>query len=221
VGEQLRGRPLQSKVASEIVEQIRINLTPQEKAALKSVKAVDPEAYEHYLKGRYFWNKRTADGLKKAVDYFNQAIKEDPNYAPSYTGLSDSYASLGDWECGVLASKAAYPKARAATTRALELDHTLSEAPTSLAFSLDGFDWDWVSAEREYKRAIALNPSYATAHHWYAWHLSELGRHDEAIAELRKAENLDPLSLIISANVAEELLIRINMTNRSSKAEKP
>jgi TolB-like protein len=172
----LRDTPaLQSKVASEIVEQIRINLTPQEKAALKSVKAVDPEAYEHYLKGRYFWNKRTADGLKKAVDYFDQAIKEDSNYAPAYTGLSDSYALLGDWEYGVLAPKEAYPKAKAAATRALELDHTLSEAHTSLAFSLDGFDWDWVSAEREYKRAIGLNPSYATAHHWYAWHLAYWG----------------------------------------------
>jgi TolB-like protein/DNA-binding winged helix-turn-helix (wHTH) protein/Tfp pilus assembly protein PilF len=198
---------LQSKVAREIAEQIRIHLTPQEKAALKSVKAVNPEAYEAYLKGRYFWNKRTADGLKKAADYFNQAIEKDPNYAPAYTGLADSYALLGDWEYGVLPPKEAYPKAKAAATTALELDHTLSEAHTSLAFSLDGFDWDWESAEREFKRAIELNPNYATAHHWYGWHLSVLGRHSEAIAELRKAESLDPLSLIISADVAEELLI--------------
>jgi tetratricopeptide (TPR) repeat protein len=174
---------------------------------LKNVKVVNPQAYEAYLKGRYFWNKRTADGLKKAIDYFNQAIKQDPNYAQSYTGLADSYALLGDWEYGVLAPREAFPRAKAAATKALELDNTLGEAHTSLAFSLDLFDWDWASAEREFRRAIELSPGYATAHHWYAWHLSEMGRNSEAIAEMRKAENLDPLSLIISADVAEILLV--------------
>jgi tetratricopeptide (TPR) repeat protein len=168
---------------------------------------VNPEAYEAYLKGRYFWNKRTADGLKKAIDYFNQAIEKDPNYAQAYTGLADSYALSGDWEYGVLAPKEAFPRAKAAATKALELDNTLGEAHTSLAFSLDLFDWDWASAEREFRRAIELDPGYATAHHWYAWHLSEMGRNSEAIAEMRKAENLDPLSLIISADVAEILLV--------------
>ena len=171
------------------------------------MKVVNPEAYEAYLKGRYFWNKRTADGLKKAIDYFNQAIEKDPNYAQAYTGLADSYALLGDWEYGILAPKEAFPRAKAAATKALELDNTLGEAHTSLAFSLDLFDWDWASAEREFRRAIELNPGYATAHHWYAWHLSEMGRNREAIAEMRKAQNLDPLSLIISADVAEILLV--------------
>jgi TolB-like protein/DNA-binding winged helix-turn-helix (wHTH) protein/Tfp pilus assembly protein PilF len=198
---------LQKKVARAIAEQIRINLTPQEQAVLKNVKVVNPQAYEAYLKGRYFWNKRTADGLKKAIDYFNQAIEQDPNYAQSYTGLADSYALLGDWEYGVLAPREAFPRAKAAATKALELDNTLGEAHTSLAFSLDLFDWDWASAEREFRRAIELSPGYATAHHWYAWHLSEMGRNSEAIAEMRKAENLDPLSLIISADVAEILLV--------------
>jgi tetratricopeptide (TPR) repeat protein len=198
---------LQTKVAREIAEQIRIELTPQEQAVLKNVKVVNPEAYEAYLKGRYFWNKRTADGLKKAIDYFNQAIEKDPNYAQAYSGLADSYALLGDWEYGVLAPKEAFPRAKAAATKALELDNALGEAHTSLAFSLDLFDWDWASAEREFRRAIELNPGYATAHHWYAWHLSEMGRNSEAIAEMRKAENLDPLSLIISADVAEILLV--------------
>jgi len=198
---------LQKKVARAIAEQIRINLTPQEQAVLKNVKVVNPEAYEAYLKGRYFWNKRTADGLKKAIDYFNQAIEKDPNYAQAYTGLADSYALLGDWEYGILAPKEAFPRAKAAATKALELDNTLGEAHTSLAFSLDLFDWDWASAEREFRRAIELNPGYATAHHWYAWHLSEMGRNREAIAEMRKAQNLDPLSLIISADVAEILLV--------------
>ena len=198
---------LQKKVASAIAQQIRIELTPREQAVLKNAKVVNPEAYEAYLKGRYFWNKRTADGLKRAVDYFDQAIEKDPNYAQAYAGLADSYALLGDWEYGVLAPSEAYPKAKAAAIKALELDNALGEAHTSLAFSLDVFDWDWESAEKEFRRAIELNPGYATAHHWYAWHLSEMGRNSEAIAEMRKAENLDPLSLIISADVAEILLV--------------
>ncbi len=198
---------LQKKVARAIAEHIRIELTPKEQAVLKNAKVVNPEAYEAYLKGRYFWNKRTADGLKRAVDYFDQAIEKDPNYAQAYAGLADSYALLGDWEYGVLAPSEAYPKAKAAAIKALELDNALGEAHTSLAFSLDVFDWDWESAEKEFRRAIELNPGYATAHHWYAWHLSEMGRNSEAIAEMRKAENLDPLSLIISADVAEILLV--------------
>jgi TolB-like protein/DNA-binding winged helix-turn-helix (wHTH) protein/Tfp pilus assembly protein PilF len=198
---------LQKKVASAIAEQIRIEVTPQEQAVLKKANVVNPEAYESYLKGRYFWNKRTADGLKVALAYFNQAIEQDPNYAQAYAGLADSYDLLGDWEYGVLAPSEAYPKAKAAAIKALELDNTLSEAHTSLAFSLDVFDWNWDSAEREYRRAIELNPGYATAHHWHAWHLSEMGRNSEAIAEMRRAEHLDPLSLIISADVAEILLV--------------
>ena len=168
---------------------------------------VNPDAYEAYLKGRYFWNKRTADGLKKAIDYFSQAIETDPNYAQAYAGLADSYALLGDWEYGVLAPKEAYPRAKAAATKALELDSTLGEAHISLAFCLDGFDWDWESAGREFKRGVELSPGYATGHQWYAWHLAALARNDEAVAELRTAESLDPLSLIIGADLAEELLI--------------
>jgi TolB-like protein/DNA-binding winged helix-turn-helix (wHTH) protein/Tfp pilus assembly protein PilF len=198
---------LQNRVASAIADQIRINLTPQEQAALKNVKVVRPEAYESYLKGRYFWNKRTADGLKVALAYFNQAIEEDPKYAQAYSGLADTYALLGDWQYAVMTPKEAFPKAKAAAIKALELDSTLGEAHNSLAFILDGFDWDLDSGGKEFRRAIELNPGYATAHHWYAWHLSLLGRYDEAIAEMRKAENLDPLSLIINADLAELLVL--------------
>jgi TolB-like protein/DNA-binding winged helix-turn-helix (wHTH) protein/Tfp pilus assembly protein PilF len=198
---------LQKRVASNIAEHIRIQLTPQEQASLKKTKMVDPEAYELYLRGRYFWNKRTADGLKAAVDHFNQALEKDPKYAQAYAGLADSYALLGDWEYGVLSPSEAYPKAKTAAIKALDADDTLGEAHTSLAFSLDAFDWDWESAETEYKRAIELNPGYATAHQWYSWHLSEMGRNDEAIAEMRKAETMDPLSLIIGAEMAEILLV--------------
>jgi TolB-like protein/DNA-binding winged helix-turn-helix (wHTH) protein/Flp pilus assembly protein TadD len=198
---------LQNKVASAIADQIRINVNPREQAALKYVKIVNPEAYVSYLKGRYFWNKRTADGLKAALAYFNQAIEEDPTYAQAYSGLADSYALLGDWQYAVMTPKEALPKAKAAAIKALELDSALGEAHNSLAFCLDAFDWDFDAAGKEFRRAIELNPGYATAHHWYAWHVSLLGQYDEAIVEMRKAENLDPLSLIINADLAELLLI--------------
>jgi tetratricopeptide (TPR) repeat protein len=171
------------------------------------VNVVNPEAYEAYLKGRYFWNKRTGDGLKKAIDYFETAIKADPNYAPAYSGLADAYALAGDWEYGILSPHDAFPKAKAAAKRALALDNDLSEAHTSLAFALDVYDWAWDAAEQEYKQAIALNPSYATAHHWYAWHLIVMGRNNEGLDELKKAQSLDPLSLIISADLADALCI--------------
>jgi TolB-like protein/Tfp pilus assembly protein PilF len=205
---------LQNKVARAIAEQIRINLNAQEQVTLTRGRVVDPQAHEAYLKGRYFWNKRTGDDLTKAVEYFNQAIERDPNYAQAYSGLADSYALLGDWEYGVLPPTEALPRAKAAAIKALQLDDTLGEAHTSLAFCLDVFDWDWKSADTEFRRAIELNPGYATAHHWYAWHLSSLGKNDEAIAEMRKAQNVDPLSLIINAELAELLLIT-HLTDQS------
>ena len=198
---------LQNKVARAIAEQIRINLNPQEQATLKHGNVVDPDAHEAYLKGRYFWNKRTGDDLEKAVEYFNRAIERDPNYAQAYSGLADTYALLGDWEYGVLAPRDAFPRAKAAAVKALQLDDALGEAHTSLAFCLDAFDWDLKSAETEFRRSIELNPGYATAHHWYAWHLSVSGRNNDAIAEMKKAQTLDPLSLIINADLAELLLI--------------
>jgi tetratricopeptide (TPR) repeat protein len=198
---------LQSRVARAIAEEIRINVQPKEQAALRNVKTVNADAYEAYLKGRYFWNKRTADGLNKAKRYFDEAVAKAPDYAQAYSGLADTYALLGDWQYGVMTSRDALPAAKAAAIKALELDDTLGEAHTSLGFVLSGFDWDWAPAEREFRRAIELNPGYATAHHWYAWHLSLMGRHDEAIAEMRKARSLDPLSRIINVDVAEILLI--------------
>ena len=198
---------LQSRVARAIADEIRVNVQPNEQAALKNVKAVNPDAYEAYLKGRYFWNKRTADGLKKAKDYFDEAVAKAPDYGPAYSGLADTYALLGDWQYGVMPSREALPAAKAAATKAVELDDTLGEAHTSLGFVFSGFDWEWVSAEKEFRRSIDLTPGYATAHHWYAWHLSLMGRHGEALAEMRKARSLDPLSLIINADLAEILLI--------------
>ncbi len=198
---------LQSKVAQAVAEQIRATLSRRQQAALRRPKTVSPDAYEDYLKGRYFWNKRTGDGLKKAIDYFSRAIETDPNYAEAYSGLADSYALAGDWLYGILSPQDAFRQARAAATRALALDDTLGEAHTSLAFALDLYAWDWAAAEKEYKRAIELNPGYATAHHWYAWHLLVMGQNSEGIFEMRRAESLDPLSLIISADLAEALCI--------------
>jgi len=198
---------LQNQVARAVADQIRINLNAQERTALKSVRVVNPQAYESYLKGRYFWNKRTADALRVALAYFNQAIDEDPKYAEPYSGLADTYALLGDWQYAAMTPKEALPKAKAAAIKALELDNTLGEAHNSLAFCLDGFDWDFNSAGKEFRRAIELNPGYATAHHWYAWHLSLVGQNEEAIVEMKKAESLDPLSIIINADLAELLVL--------------
>jgi TolB-like protein/DNA-binding winged helix-turn-helix (wHTH) protein/Flp pilus assembly protein TadD len=198
---------LQSKVAQAIAEQIRATLSSRQREALRQVRPVNPSAYEAYLKGRYFWNKRTADSLLKAIDYFSRAIQTDPTYAEAYSGLADSYALAGDWLYGVLSPNDAFRQARAAATRALALDDTLGEAHTSLAFSLDLYAWDWAAADKEYQRAIELNPGYATAHHWYGWHLLVMGRTSEGIFEMRRAESLDPLSLIISADLAEALCI--------------
>src|ERR1700736_1041030 len=198
---------LQNQVARAVADQIRIILNAQERTALKSVRVVNPQAYESYLKGRYFWNKPTADALRVALAYFNQAIDEDPKYAEPYSGLADTYALLGDWQYAAMTPKEALPKAKAAAIKAVELDSALGEAHNSLAFCLDGFDWDFDSAGKEFRRAIELNPGYATAHHWYAWHLSLVGQNEETIVEMKKAESLDPLSIIINADLAELLVL--------------
>jgi len=198
---------LQNQVARSIASEVRVELTPREDAVLRAPKTKNPVALEAFLKGRYFWNKRTADGLKQAIEFFQQAIEKDPNYAAAYAGLADAYALAGDWQYGVLTPREAYPKAKEAAAKAVALSGDLGEAHISLAWCLDGFDWNWQAAGAEFVRGIELAPGYATGHHWYGWHLATLGRHREAIIELEKARNLDPLSLIISTDLAEELLI--------------
>jgi TolB-like protein/Flp pilus assembly protein TadD len=198
---------LQSSVASAIAGQIRTTLDPREQVVLAKSKVVNPEAYEAYLKGRYFWNKRTGDGLKKAIAHFSRAIEIDSNYAEGYSGLADSYTLSGDWKYSVLPGQEAFAQAKAAAARALALDDSLGEAHASLALALDLYGWDWKAAEAEYQRAIELKPGYAPAHQWYSWHLIMMGRNAEAISELKKAESLDPLSLIISADIADALCV--------------
>jgi TolB-like protein/Flp pilus assembly protein TadD len=198
---------LQSSVASAIAGQIRGTLDLGEQVALAKSKVVDPEAYEAYLKGRYFWNKRTGEGLEKAITYFNRAIKIHPNYAEAYSGLADSYALSGDWKYGVLPSLEAFAQAKAAAAKALALDDSLGEAHASLTLALVLYGWDWKAAETEYQRASERTPGYAPAHQWYSWHLIMMGRNSDGISELRKAESLDPLSLIISADIADALCV--------------
>jgi eukaryotic-like serine/threonine-protein kinase len=194
---------LQSEVARAIAQQVKITLSPQEQARLTSPgPAVNPEAYEMYLKGRYFWNRRTQDALTKAVDYFQRAADIDPTYALAYVGLADSYVVLGGNQ--FLTPSEAFPKAKRAALKALELDNALAEAHTSLAVVLQR-EWDWAGEEREFQRALELNPGYSTAHHWYSYFLTMMGRHEEAIAEARRATELDPLSLIINANLGAVL----------------
>jgi len=187
---------LQNKVATEITRQIKIQVTPEEKTRLASARPVNLEAHEAYLKGRYYLNQRTEKGFQQSVQYFNETTQKDPNYPLGYAGLADSYILLGEYS--LLPPKEAFAKARAGATKALELDDSLAEAHNALAAVKVDYDWDWSGAEREFRRAIELNPGYATAHQWYSELLSQIGRHQEALAEIKLAEQLDPFSLIIN-----------------------
>jgi tetratricopeptide (TPR) repeat protein len=188
---------LQARVAEAITTQVKLNLTAEESGRLRRVRAVDPEAFDLYLHGRYAWNQRHVEGFKKAVEFFNQAIKKDPSFALAYSGLADSYTLLGLYGTDA----AGTTKAKSAAEKALQLDDTLAEAHTSLAAVKILHDWDWQGAEREFRRALELNPNFAQAHHWYGnLLLGPEGRHDEAIAEMQRAQELDPLSLIINAD---------------------
>jgi len=195
---------VQDEVARNIVEQIELNLTPEERARLASRTPVNPQAYENYLKGRYYFSQRTEDALHKSIASFQQAITSDPAYAPAYSGLAEAYAMLGFR--GGLPSKDALSAARKAALKAIELDNSLAEPHASLAFIEETYDWDWPAAEREYKQALELNPGYAQAHNWYAGFLTYTGRFDEGIAEAMRARELDPLSLPLNNALAGRLL---------------
>lgn len=186
---------LQDEVARAIANEIKTTLTPQEQKNLTAVRPVNPEAYEAYLKGRYYWNKRTADGIRKASGYFQQAINLQPNYGMAYSGLADCNSGLA-WH-GFAAPKEVLPIAKAAALKAIEIDPASGEAHASLALALS-HQRIWVAAENEFKRALQLNPGYANAHHWYGDYLSVVGRHEEALAEAKRAFELDPLSPMIN-----------------------
>jgi TolB-like protein/DNA-binding winged helix-turn-helix (wHTH) protein/Flp pilus assembly protein TadD len=192
---------LQQQLSQDIASNLRVRLTGSEQEKIQRRYSANPAAYELYLKGRFFWDKRTKKGLDQAIEYFQQAINTDPNYALPYAGLADSYALLDDW--GETAPRDSFPKARAAAQKAIALDDSLAEAHVSLAMVREAYDWDWAGAEQEFKRAIELNPNYATAHQWYGLYLAGLGRFSEAEAEVRRAQKLDPLSPIVNMALPE------------------
>ena len=190
---------IESDISRAISNELRLKLTGREQEQLGKHYTNNTEAYQLYLKGRFYWNKRTENGFQKAIESFNEAIEVDPDFALAYAGLADCYALLSNW--GFLPPREGYTKAQAAATRAIALDEELAEAHTSLAFISVNYNWDFERAEREYKRAIELNPNYATAHHWYSLYLSQMGRSEEAIEEMKKALHVDPLSAIINSNL--------------------
>jgi TolB-like protein/Flp pilus assembly protein TadD len=190
---------VQEEIAQDISEKLRLRLSGEDRERLTKRYTKNSEAYQAYIQGRYFWNKRNKESLEKGIQYFNQAIEKDPNYALAYAGLADSYLILGN--LSLLPPREAYPKARAAATKALELDGALAEAHVSLAFIKHLFEWDWSSAERGFKQALQLNPNYGPGHQWYGVSLAARGRTAEAIAEAKRAQEVDPLSLTINAVV--------------------
>jgi len=196
---------LQSKITRDVSQKLRARLSGAEEQKLAKNYTENAEAYQLYLKGRFYWNKRTAQGLRKAIEYFQQAITLDSNYALAYTGLSDAYGLLPTYGGG--APRESMPKAKEAALKALSLDNNLAEAHAALGGVLSHYDYDFAGGEREYKRAIELNPNYATAHQWYGRTLIAQERHEESLAEFRRALEIDPLSLVVNRGYGEGLLL--------------
>jgi serine/threonine-protein kinase len=193
---------IEAQISCEISEKLLVRLTSEERKQLARRPTENVEAYHAYLRGRYCWNKRTDEDVKRAIEYFKAAIEADPAYALAYVGLADSYLVLGSFGIATIAPKDAFPKAREALLRALEIDDTLAEAHASLAYCSGVYDWNWTAAEKGFKRALALKPSYPTAHHWYGFiYLASMGRLDEAIIEAKRGQELDPLALPVSSNI--------------------
>jgi TolB-like protein/Tfp pilus assembly protein PilF len=196
---------VQDSISTQVAQALTLKLTGEEQRLLAKRYTENVEAYQAYLRGRYFWNKRNEESLNKSITYFNEAIARDPSYALAYAGLADAHSVIGFYQFGKLPPAESFQKAKAAALKALELDETLAEAHASLALSVNDVDADEAGAEREFRRAIELNPSYATAHHWYSDFLALTGRHEEAMRETRRALELDPLSLVINATLGERL----------------
>ena len=197
---------LQSEIARDVSNKLQAKLSSDdEKKAAKNY-TENNEAYQLYLKGRYHWNKRTPTDMPKSAEYFQQAIEKDPNYALAYAALAEAYILIPNYTSEL--PKIAYPKAKEAATKALQLDESLAEGHNALATIKHSYDWDFVGAEKEFKRAIELNPNYATAHHWYGEFLLDMGRIDEGTAEIRRAQELDPLSLIINSMIGITYMIK-------------
>lgn len=191
---------LQSEVAQAVAREIKIKLVPQARARFSGSQSVKPEAYEAYLKGRYFWYKRTEEGMRKGIEYFNQAIQNQPDYAVAYVGLADSYALLA--LRGIVPAKEAFPKAREAAQKAIDLDNGLGDAYATMAH-IRLHEWDWAGLDQEFKRALELTPGNAMAYSWYSEYLTAMGRSDESIAVVKKAQEIDPVSPVISTTLPQ------------------
>jgi DNA-binding winged helix-turn-helix (wHTH) protein/TolB-like protein/Flp pilus assembly protein TadD len=194
---------VEDAISEQLARALTLRLTPEDRRRLEKRHTRDRAAYEAYLRARYFWNRRTPDGHLKAIEHAKQAIDRDPRYALAYTGLADAYTLLGSIQSDAQARREALARAKAAAQQALAIDEELAEAHTSLAFVLMHADWNWGQADAHFRRAIQLNPSYPTAHHWYAYWLSARGRHEDALAAIERARSLDPTSLILNTDVAE------------------
>jgi len=191
---------MQEEVTRAIASEIRVNLSAQEQARLASTRPIDPEAYRLYLKGRYYWNKRSLEGFQKAIEYFQQATAKDPAYALAYVGLADTYTYFSFFD--VVPPREAMPKAKAAAARALEIDNRLGEAHVSLGYVSYMYDWDWPAAGKHFEQALTLNPAYSRAHTFYPFYLSSLGRSEEALAVAKRSLDLDPASPAVNHSLA-------------------
>jgi tetratricopeptide (TPR) repeat protein len=188
---------VKQEIAREVAEKLKLKLSGEEERRLVKRDSTNAEAYQFYLRGRYFWNKRTADGIQRAFEQFQQAIERDPNFALGHVGLADSYTALTFYNFA--APHEAMPKAKESALKALAVDHTLAEAHASLAHIMMNYYWDWATAEKEFKRSIELKPDYATAHQWYAIHyLTATGQLDEALRQMKRALELEPASLVMN-----------------------
>lgn len=196
---------LQTEVARSVSNEIAVKVSTAEQARLERAPRVDPEAYNAYLLGRYFRNRRSVDGIRKAIRQFEETIAHDPSYAPAHAGLADCYALLASVRLGMLAPNEGMPKSKAAAKKALDLDPMLAEAHASLGYAELWYDWSWPAAERSLKRALELNPTYAPARQWYSYYLETVDRLDEAVAELKRALELDPLSLHLRTTLSSLL----------------
>jgi TolB-like protein/Tfp pilus assembly protein PilF len=196
---------VQEEITRQITDSLRVRLTGAQVESLTKRYTDNEEAYKLYLQGRFHWNKRN-QSLKKAVEYFRQAIEKDPNYALAYAGLAETYALLGEYR--VEPARESAPKGRAAALKALEIDPNLAEAYTALAYIKTDYEWDFAGAEKDYLKAVELNPKYATARQWYGEYLTQMARFDEAAAQIRQAQEFDPLSPVINQQMAELLMFQ-------------
>jgi eukaryotic-like serine/threonine-protein kinase len=195
---------LQSEIAREVSSQLKSRLSGADVAKVEKTYTTNPEAYQLYLKGKFFWNKRTGEALKQAAELYRQAAEKDPNYALAYSGLAETYVLFSSYD--VAPADDSMPQAKAAAQRALAIDDSLAEAHNALGFYLSNYEWDRDSSEKEYRRAIELKPNYATAHHWLGSDIANVKRFDDSLVELRRAEELDPLSSIIGTNLGDALV---------------